>query len=245
MHLKATTVPEVKLSEIFTSIEGEGILAGTKTLFIRLSGCPLRCHWCDTPQAIPFDSGTSVPIDKAKDLISSSLEKNTFKVNFTGGEPLAQDAAVFELANYVRGLGLSTYLESACHDSVRFKKLLPVIDFCKIEFKLSDAQAVGEKHQAGLIANEIACLEAACAERKAVYIKIVVTRSSSLAEFQDLVRRIFGAIRSEQLAGFIIQPSSTVDAPSLGHLFKFYDAVYPYFSQVRIIPQLHKILGAR
>ena len=50
---------KVQLNEIFVSIEGEGILAGTKTLFIRFSGCHLKCHWCDTKYSLSPISGKS------------------------------------------------------------------------------------------------------------------------------------------------------------------------------------------
>jgi len=77
MQQKAAASTRVKLSEIFTSIEGEGILFGTKTMFVRMAGCPLKCHWCDTPYALPLDSGSDYSIDSAKELISKNLHVNT------------------------------------------------------------------------------------------------------------------------------------------------------------------------
>ncbi len=60
------TSNRVQLSEIFTSIEGEGILFGTKTMFIRMAGCPLNCRWCDTAYALPIDSGTTFSFSEAE-----------------------------------------------------------------------------------------------------------------------------------------------------------------------------------
>ena len=85
---------KVRLFEIFTSVEGEGILYGTKTLFVRLAGCPFTCFYCDTLESLPLNSGTEHSIDEANNLIDEKLEKNTYKVNFTGGEPLIQSEAV-------------------------------------------------------------------------------------------------------------------------------------------------------
>lgn len=235
----------VRLSEIFTSIEGEGILLGTKTLFVRLAGCPLGCHWCDTSYAIPMESGEAHSIVEAKELISSSLQPYTYKVNFTGGEPLAQHDAVIELAQMVREKGVKTYLESACYDSARFGKVLPHIDICKIEFKLSDADAVDSALYANLLRNELECLRLALEAKKPTYIKIVVTNSSKLSEFEDLVRTIFELARPDDIAGFIIQPSSSIQQPTLEKLFGFYDSVYPYYNAVRIVPQMHKAIGVR
>ena len=103
-----------RIFEIFTSIEGEGILYGTKTLFVRLAGCPYSCFYCDTLDALPLDSGKEYSITEACNLIDSNLQDNTFKVNFTGGEPLIQHEAVSELAKHVKARGIPTYLESAC-----------------------------------------------------------------------------------------------------------------------------------
>jgi len=245
MQRTAQRAKEVRLSEIFTSVEGEGILFGTKTLFVRLSGCPLKCHWCDTPYALPMESGDLVSTERAKQLISEQLQQNTYKVNFTGGEPLAQHEAVMELASFVKGLGIKTYLESACYDSARFAKVLPEIDICKIEFKLKDAGAVDEKNYPTLLKNELECLRLAVDSGKVTYIKVVVTNSSNLKEFQGLVHQIFSMIRAGVIAGFIIQPSHKIDEPTLERLFGFYDAIYPLYEDVRIVPQMHKAIGVR
>src|SRR5919201_2523417 len=171
----------IQISEIFTSIEGEGILFGTKTMFVRMAGCHLRCRWCDTLYALQMDSGNNYSIDDAKRLITECLQPNTYKVNFTGGEPLVQHEAVIELAKFVRQeKGLRTYLESACYDSAKFAKALPYIDICKIEFKLKDSKVVDEKHYGNLLKNELECLKLAVSSGKMTYIKVVVTNSSSL-----------------------------------------------------------------
>jgi 7-carboxy-7-deazaguanine synthase len=245
MRQKATSGIRAKLSEIFTSIEGEGILFGTKTMFVRLAGCPLKCYWCDTPYALPMDSGIDYTIDEAKELISKRLQPNTYKVNFTGGEPLVQYQVVIELAKFVRQKGLRIYLESACYDAVRFAKVLPYVDLCKVEFKLRDSKVVNENQYYNLLKNELDCLKQSVRSCKTSYIKVVVTNSSNLNEFKEIVHEVFRMAKPSELAGFIIQPSYTVDEPTLDVLFGFYDAVYPLFDQVRVVPQLHKIMGAR
>jgi len=215
-------------------------------MFVRMAGCPLNCHWCDTTYALSMDSGTKYSLDEVKTLISEGLHPNTYKVNFTGGEPLAQHEAVIELARFVREeKGLRTYLESACHDAPRFEKVLPYIDICKIEFKLRDSKAVGDRHYSNLLKNELQCLGLAVGNGKITYIKVIVTNSSNLKEFKDLVHKVFQLVKPAEIAGFIIQPSNSFDEPSLERLLGFYDAVYPLYDQVRIVPQLHKSIGAR
>ena len=240
-----TTANRVQLSEIFTSIEGEGILIGTKTMFIRMAGCHLGCIWCDTGYALPFDSGKTYTLEHVKKMISEELRPNTYKVNFTGGEPLLQHLAVADLAKFIKDKGLKTYLESSCFDSHRFEKVLPFIDICKIEFKMSDSEAVDSEHHATLLINERECLDMSIAWSKTTYIKVVVTASSSVEEFRKLLHETFAHIQTRDLAGFIIQPSSGIEAPSLEKLLDFYDATYPIYHNVRIIPQLHNLIGVR
>src|ERR687897_902613 len=77
-----TSNDRVQLSEIFTSIEGEGPYFGTKTIFVRMAGCHLNCHWCDTTYALAMNSGKSYSVDEVKDLIIKELRPNTYKINF-------------------------------------------------------------------------------------------------------------------------------------------------------------------
>ncbi len=235
----------IQLSEIFTSIEGEGILFGTKTLFVRMAGCPLKCRWCDTSYALPMYSGNSYSLEYVKKLIADHLKPFTYKVNFTGGEPLVQYEAVIDLAKFVRERGLRTYLESACYDSDRFAKLLPYIDICKVEVKMSDSKVVDMNHYDNLLQNEIRCLKASVKHHKITYIKIVVTNSTDFKEFADLVENIFQHVSTADISGFVIQPSDRIDEPTTERLLQFYDIVCPRYREVRIIPQLHKQIGAR
>jgi 7-carboxy-7-deazaguanine synthase len=235
-----------RVSEIFTSIEGEGIFVGKKTLFIRFSGCHLKCRWCDTKYALPLDSGTDYQIDEIKDLIIKELRPSTYKVNFTGGEPLLQTEAVIELADFIKKqTKLKTYMESSCFDSELFSKVLPYIDICKIEFKTDDSNVVEDEEYGNLILNEIKCLELAIKSNKVTYIKIVVTNSTNLESFKNLVYNISKKIKPSDILGFIIQPSFGIDEPTVNKLLDTYDVVQPMFPDVRIIPQLHKEIGAK
>jgi len=235
---------KTRIFEIFTSIEGEGILYGTKTLLVRLAGCPYTCFYCDTLDALPLDSGKEYSITEACDLIDNNLQDNTYKVNFTGGEPLIQYEAVNELAKHVKSHGLPTYLESACFDSKKFLYVLPSIDFVKIEFKTIDSEFIDEKHYPNLIKNTLECLKAAVEAKKTTYIKIVVSSKTELSSFKELLDQIFKIISKENISGFIIQPTTNISEPPLEQLLEFYDSVYPYYDEVRVVPQLHKIISA-
>lgn len=75
----------MKIYSIFRSLQGEGLTMGAPTVFIRTSGCPLRCTYCDTPQA--FDKGEQMSTEE----IMAKVEKlKCHHVCLTGGEPMAQ-----------------------------------------------------------------------------------------------------------------------------------------------------------
>ena len=233
-----------RIFEIFTSIEGEGILYGTKTLFVRFAGCPYSCFYCDTLDALPLDSGKEYSITEACNLIDSNLQDNTFKVNFTGGEPLIQHEAVSELAKHVKARGLPTYLESACFDSKKFLYVLPSIDFVKIEFKTIESEFIDEKHYPELLRTTLECLQAAVEAKKTTYIKIVVSSKTEPESFKEILDQIFKIISKENISGFIIQPTTSLSEPTLEQLLEFYDLVYQYYDEVRVVPQLHKVISA-
>ncbi len=235
---------KVRISEIFTSVEGEGILYGTKTLFVRLAGCPFTCFYCDTLESLPMDSGTEYSIENACQLIDDSLKENTFKINFTGGDPLIQYQGVAELAKHVKSKNIPTYLESSCFDSEKFNRVLPYIDFVKIEFKTKDSDFVDSQHYDRLIDNALQCLSLSIQAKKTTYIKIVVSNKTSTNSIQSLVTKVFEKFSQNDISGFIIQPTYGVAEPSLEHLLKLYDVVYPYYNEVRVVPQLHKFIGA-
>jgi len=78
-------VTQLKIFEIFYSLQGESSRVGLPTIFIRLSGCPMRCHYCDTAYA--FHGGSMMTVDE---IIKTIKKYDTRYVTVTGGEPLAQ-----------------------------------------------------------------------------------------------------------------------------------------------------------
>lgn len=213
-------------------------------MFVRLAGCPFTCFYCDTLDALPLDSGKEYTIEQACNLIEKNLEENTYKVNFTGGEPLIQTESVLEMAKYVKSKNIPTYLESSCYDSEKFSKVIPFIDLIKIEFKTPEAKFVDTNHYSTLIGNALECLKISVDSKKTTYIKIVVSDQTKLDDFKKLIDKIFNFVSKKDLSGFIIQPTYGIAEPNLEKLLKFYDIVFPFYNEVKIIPQLHKFIGA-
>lgn len=101
--------PTLRVTEIFRSIQGEGLHAGFPCAFIRLTGCSLRCVWCDTAYA--FSGGEEMPVATAAERV---LALGTDLVEVTGGEPLEQDA-VYPLIDALLASGKTVLLETGGH----------------------------------------------------------------------------------------------------------------------------------
>ena len=97
----------LKITEIFRSLQGEADTAGVPTVFVRLTGCPLRCQYCDTAYA--FNGGEWWSIE---DVLRRVRELETAYVCVTGGEPLAQKACL-TLLEGLCDAGLRVSLETS------------------------------------------------------------------------------------------------------------------------------------
>jgi 7-carboxy-7-deazaguanine synthase len=99
----------LKIAEIFHSIQGEGKLTGVPSVFIRTSGCNLRCMWCDTPYTSWAPEGENLSIGQ---IIDRAAAFETRHVVLTGGEPMIAPE-VEELTRGLRERGLHITIETA------------------------------------------------------------------------------------------------------------------------------------
>ena len=97
------------VNEIFHSIQGESTRAGDRCVFVRLTGCDLRCSWCDTPYA--FHEGRKMSIE---DVVTAVEGYGCPLVEITGGEPLLQEG-VYELMDRLLAAGHTVMLETGGH----------------------------------------------------------------------------------------------------------------------------------
>ena len=100
------------VNEIFYSIQGESDQVGRPCVFVRLTGCDLRCVWCDTPYA--FHEGRKLDVDA---VVAEVARYQCDLVEVTGGEPLLQ-ADVYPLLDRLLGAGITVLLETGGHVSV-------------------------------------------------------------------------------------------------------------------------------
>jgi 7-carboxy-7-deazaguanine synthase len=103
----ATAAATLRVTEIFFSLQGETSRVGLPTVFVRLTGCPLRCGYCDTAYA--FHGGESMSLDAIMDRVAAYGARH---VTLTGGEPLAQKHAL-ALLRRLADAGYSVSLETS------------------------------------------------------------------------------------------------------------------------------------
>lgn len=97
----------LRISEIFFSLQGESRTIGLPTVFVRLTGCPLRCRWCDSAYA--FNGGQMMDLS---DILDQVAQHPTRHVTVTGGEPLAQPG-VHALMQRLCDAGLAVSIETS------------------------------------------------------------------------------------------------------------------------------------
>ena len=101
------SAPFLRITEIFHSIQGESTWAGLPCTFVRITGCPLRCTWCDTEYA--FHGGERMTLDEIVDRVK---DIGTRLVEVTGGEPLAH-ANAFPLTDLLLEEGFTVLVETS------------------------------------------------------------------------------------------------------------------------------------
>jgi 7-carboxy-7-deazaguanine synthase len=176
----------MRIAEIFHSIQGEGLLAGVPSVFIRTSGCNLRCHWCDTPYASWKPEGPEMPVEQ---ILQKVEEWNCPHVVLTGGEPMiAPDLPA--LAAKLKKAGKHITIETAA--------TVPpagiACDLASLSPKLSNSTppierdlAWAKKHEStrlkpGVIAEWI--------QKYEFQLKFVVAPEKDLAEIKTLLSRL-------------------------------------------------------
>ena len=180
------------ISETFTSLQGEGKLSGVPSFFVRVSGCNLRCGWCDTPYASwDPEGGTRSVADLVREAAASGVRHSVV----TGGEPMIFEG-VAPLCALLRAAGLHVTIETAgtVHRPVE-------CDLLSLSPKLaSSTPAAGDprdpggvwraRHEARRL--NLPALQRLIDEHPERQLKFVVTAPADLAEIDALLARLTG-----------------------------------------------------
>ncbi|MCL2641179.1 MAG: 7-carboxy-7-deazaguanine synthase QueE [Phycisphaerales bacterium] len=169
----------MQISEIFYSIQGEGKLTGIPSVFIRVTGCNLRCSWCDTPYASWNAGGGQGNEMTIPQIMSEVMKYRPSHIVLTGGEPMMFNETV-QLIRDLKNANLHVTLETA---GTLWLADLPPIDLGSISPKLSNSSA-GEKRINPDVLRKFATSDLFLDRQW----KFVITHERDISELQELIK---------------------------------------------------------
>jgi organic radical activating enzyme len=245
------------VSEMFCSVQGEGLYVGERHLFFRMAGCKATCYWCDTPASkkerehcvihgrVRRSFANPLGVEEAtREVLQLASESRPAAVSITGGEPLEQPDFVAAVAKQLKKTGLQIHLETNGLEVEGLAKVRPFVDVVAMDIKLP--HAMGEAHWD----THEEFLRWLVGRR--AFVKIVVDSPTPLEEIETAVALIAEIDRRTPL---VLQPeSATYLGGAKGQdarrdLLRLLDEgqriALESLEDVRVIPQCHKIMRVR
>jgi 7-carboxy-7-deazaguanine synthase len=258
----ATLIPiqtetKARLVEIFASVQGEGPHVGERQLFVRFLGCNLDCTYCDSPETKTRQTNCRVESEPGSwrfehvpnpftlaDLLGRlsrfGSPKSYHSIAITGGEPLLQHRFLARLFPALTEAGYRIYLETSGELSERLQAVIGWVDFCAMDIKLpssSGERTMWTEHREFLAVCRRAGVQ--------TFAKVVVGAESTRDEIEECARVVADTWPDIPL---ILQPVTpfgpVTDSPKFAQMLDFQQIARRIAKDVRIIPQMHKIMGA-
>jgi 7-carboxy-7-deazaguanine synthase len=222
---------KAKISEVFESIQGEGIYMGERHVFVRFFGCNLNCRYCDTKLLRYTEYESGALLDEVK-----RYQRVSGIISYTGGEPLLQKDFLKEMMILAHKNNFRNYLET---NGTLPEALADVIDHVNViamDVKLPSStgmQPLWDQHLRFL----------KIAHKKDVFLKTIVCESTTDADIHALICMI----ESSNLAvPVVLQPDSSADTAALKPKVEKYVAWCTSEGIATCyIPQMHKLLGVK
>lgn len=247
------------VTEVFSAIQGEGALVGHRQVFLRLTGCPLRCAYCDQPESLvraggpcliernpggrnweQFESPVAgeVVVDTV-DRLWQALPHHS--VSITGGEPLMQSGRLAELLPHLKARGHRIFLETSGTLVEGLARVLEHLDHVSMDIKLDsvDGQSVDlEVHRRFL---------ATAAHRADTYVKIVLGPDTDVRELLAAGAMVVSTAPGCEVFLQPVTPFAAVEsAPTPSQVLEWQAALLRLHpGRVRVIPQTHKSIDQR
>jgi len=204
-----------KINEIFVSIQGEGLLLGKVMNFIRFTKCNLNCKWCDTS----FKTGSYLSLEEILNKLNRKLEW----VSLTGGEPMLEKN-LFQLIERLKQEGYKIQLET--NGTLYDEEIFNAVDFISLDIKPpSSGNPILEEKALNY------CLK----NQNRSQLKIVIQDEADLNFFLSIYKHH---------KNWILQPEFSVMG-KLDYLGLIEKIPKEIIKDIRIIPQIHKILNVK
>jgi Organic radical activating enzymes len=241
-------MPDLPVSEIFSSIQGEGPYVGVRQIFLRLPKCNLTCPYCDTETKVPESLRLEimpgsrnfkkienpVPLSQLLELMRSYDFSLHHSVSVTGGEPLLWTRELQVLLPLIKESNLKVYLETNGTMPNQLLEVLPMIDIISMDIKLPfSGRSFWDEHESFLRHSL----------KKEVFVKIVVNENTPLNDLEsarDLIARVSPDVMT------ILQPVTKtrgINTPQQFQLLEWQSLFLKKLNNVRVIPQTHVMMG--
>jgi organic radical activating enzyme len=246
------------VSEIFASVQGEGIYVGERQIFVRMAGCSAACSWCDTvsskkKRAVctvhgrrrrslenPLTVGETVA--EVVRLVGESGPTRT--VSLTGGEPLEQGVFVGSVARALRREGYRIYLDTNGLKTEALGEVVGHVDVVAVDIKLPSAVGKPQWRTHRAFLRALVGLDA--------FVKVVVDPSTPIGELRAAIRLV---AEHDTRMPLVLQPEGAALFKDAGgaarrkRMLALIDCAQRYalgrLEDVRVIPQCHKLLKSR
>jgi organic radical activating enzyme len=220
-----------RISEVFESVQGEGLYFGEKQIFVRFFGCNLSCKFCDTKLNRFLEYEPQELFEELK------LYQDVYhSISFTGGEPLLQKDFLKQVLQLTQKEGYKNYLETNGTLPGELEDVIDYLDFIAMDLKLPSSAEMGKLwgfHRKFLH----------IALRKEVFLKAIICSATQEQDLREALSLINGLSRSLVL---VLQPNSQEnDLKMKDKLENFKQICTENNITACIIPQLHKVVGIR
>lgn len=244
-------VPATPLIEVFSSLQGEGVMIGTRQIFVRFAECNLACHYCDTP----FKPQATCQIESTPGSGSFRAHENPFDLSgiteliikwqqktnelhhslvLTGGEPLLHADILHEWLPEILPL-LPVFLETNGTLPAELDKVFPLVDIISMDIKGASVCGVATPwavHEEFL----------ALAADKLCQVKLIIDKTTPEEEVLQSAALV---AQHAPHAPFVLQPRTLMSGPALDgkSLLELQAVAAQAHRDTRIIPQIHPWLG--
>jgi organic radical activating enzyme len=250
-----TNVETLLVTELFSAIQGEGALVGERQVFLRLTGCNIRCAYCDQPEALEKRPGpcrleqtlgrrdwlwreSPLPVTEVADAVDRLWRAGPHhSVSVTGGEPLLQARRLGALLPLLVGRGQSVYLETNGTLPGGLASVLEWVEHIGMDIKLDSVDQQGvdlDTHRR--------FLEAGVARH--LFVKIVVGPATAPGELDRAVAMVHEVAPDTEIFLQPVTPFADVTAsPSPSQVLDLQERALRLHRRVRVVPQTHKLIG--
>jgi 7-carboxy-7-deazaguanine synthase len=220
-----------KISEVFDSIQGEGLYMGERHVFVRFFGCNLQCRYCDTKLTRYAEFEPDELLDQVK-----KFQRASGIISYTGGEPLLQKDFLKEMMPLALKNNFKNYLETNGTIPEALAEVIDYVNVIAMDVKLPSSTGLEPFWDKHLKFLKIAL-------KKDIFIKTIICESTTDEDIHGLIAMIED---SHNAVSVVLQP----DSAAAGEAIKIKVANYlPWFIgkgiAVCFIPQMHKLLGVK